>query len=99
MAGPALSSFSAPVVASAAIPLSMASTFLCASSSSTPYLPRTNPIAEVPQSSIIDQASLSIIQLLQFMSDFSVFEHASDSLNKSKPPKDARADDRWLTGV
>ena len=99
VAGPALSCFSAPVVTSAAIPLSIASTFLCAPSSSTPYLPCTNPIAEVPQSTIIYQASLSIIQLLQFMSDFSVSECASDSLSKSKPPKDAQADNCWLAGV
>lgn len=51
--------------------------------------------------SIVDHTSLpvSIVQFLEFMSNFAVSQRASDSLNEPTPPKDARANDRWLGGA
>lgn len=99
-AGPALSGLSVPAVASAIIPLSVATSFL-PSFSHTPevdsYLPRTNPVMGSSQNSIVDRTTLTAADFFHRLSEFSVSRRMSKSLNK--PPKDSRADDRWLSGV
>lgn len=95
VAAPALS---APAMASAVVPLTVASALLLNSSQvSSSDLPLTYPIMEPSTNSIIDHATLSVAQFFDFLSGHAVSHRISKSLNK--PPIDTRADDRWLAGV
>jgi len=86
---------SVPVATSVVVPLSLASTLLPSSSSvnSEFSLPLTNPTE--PPNSIVDKASLTIVNVFDFLSQMSSLQSQKPS---QKPSKDASADDRWLAG-
>jgi len=88
---------SSPAVASVAIPLSLASTFVPSSSHTSSSLPSTNPITE-PSHSIINHTTLTLVSFFHFLSTLSVARSASKSVKSIKPPNDAPADDRWVGG-
>jgi hypothetical protein len=101
--GQALSGLSAPVVASAIIPLAVASKFLPSPPSpsqvSSSYLPyASDPIMEPSHTSMVDQATLNVTQVLHFISELTISRQASKKCSNSKPPKDAIAHDRWIAG-
>jgi hypothetical protein len=81
------------------IPVTLAASYL--STSATPsgsYLPQTNPI-EPSRKTVPDKFTVPMAKLFQTMSDLAVSRRISDTSEKSKPPKNARANDRWLAGV
>lgn len=80
-----------PAVVSVAGPLSMAPIFF-PSSSNTSSLPISEP------SSIVDRGSLTIIQIFDHLSKLSSVRASSKAIKLLKPPKNAPADDRWVSG-
>ena len=60
------------------------------------HLPLTSSATVLSEDSYFDQASLAMAEILQVVSDSQVGYSLSKSLNNSKPPKNARANDRIL---
>ena len=87
-----------PAVASALLPSSSRDLFLVEEGRNTPpsHLGRTLSSTIIPRYSITDQATMTIAQVLQSMIDSPAGRLVSDSLNKPIPPKDARANDRFV---
>ena len=84
-------------VVSVARSLSMASILSPSSSNTSSSLLSTNPISE--PSSVVDCGSLNVFDIFHRLSEISVLRSASDSIKDCKPPVDAPADDRWVSGL
>jgi hypothetical protein len=100
------------VVASVAIPLAVASALLPSSSQDRPPLTKElrdtlmeegldtrhgiYSAAVVPQYSPPEQATMAVAQALQTLIDSPPGRYVSDSLNKPLPPKNTRANDRFV---
>ena len=65
-------------------------------SSSSSYLPLTSTSAISPKYSNLEHASIKMAEILQVLSETKIGSYLSRSVNKPKPPKDSRADDRFL---
>jgi hypothetical protein len=87
-----------PTLGTAASILPIALAASSSSFNSTSLLPMTSMAGISPEYNLVDQASMTMASILQAASDTQVGAYISKSLKTSKPPKDSRAEDRFVGG-